>query len=211
MVKTQFNTTIKTIRSDNGTEFYLRDFFHINGILHQLSCVDTPQQNAIVERKHQHILNVVRALLFQSKVPLCYWGDYVLTVVYLLNRVPSKSLGNKSPYELLFNSPPSYSHLRCFGCLCFASTPSHNRHNFAHRARKYVFLGYHHGIKGYKVLDIDSNLVFISRDVQFYEHIFLFAGSDTTSASFLDSIVFPHYVSSSCNPDCNYWKQSILC
>ena len=73
MVKTQFNTTIKTIRSDNGTEFYLRDFFHINGILHQLSCVDT-QQNAIVERKHQHILNVVRALLFQSKVPLCYWG-----------------------------------------------------------------------------------------------------------------------------------------
>ena len=52
MIKTQFNTTIKNIRRDNGTEFYLRDFFHINGILHQLSCVDTPQQNAIVERKH---------------------------------------------------------------------------------------------------------------------------------------------------------------
>ena len=42
MVKTQFNKSIKTIRSDNGTEFYLKDFFHSNGILHQLSCVDTP-------------------------------------------------------------------------------------------------------------------------------------------------------------------------
>ena len=70
MVKTQFNRTIKTIRSDNGTKFYLKDFFHSNGILQQLSYVDTPQQNAIVERKHQHILNVARALKFQSKVPL---------------------------------------------------------------------------------------------------------------------------------------------
>ena len=66
MVKTQFNRTIKTIRSDNGTEFYLKNFFHSNGILHQQSYVDTPQQNAIVERKYQHIINVARAFRFQS-------------------------------------------------------------------------------------------------------------------------------------------------
>ena len=50
MVKTQFDSWIKTIRSDNGIEFLQKDFFQSNGILHQLSCVDTPQQNAIVER-----------------------------------------------------------------------------------------------------------------------------------------------------------------
>lgn len=55
-VSNHFNTQIKTIRSNNGTEFVnqsLTDFFQTNGILHQTSCPYTPQQNARVERKHR--------------------------------------------------------------------------------------------------------------------------------------------------------------
>jgi len=62
-IHTQFEITIKVIKSDNETEFFMTNFFINKGIKHQSSCVNTPQQNSIVERKHGHLLNVARALM----------------------------------------------------------------------------------------------------------------------------------------------------
>ena len=71
MIERQFDAKVKVVHSDNGTEFNgMRDFFATNGILFQSSCVDTPQQNGRVERKHRHILNVARTLRFQANLPL---------------------------------------------------------------------------------------------------------------------------------------------
>jgi len=70
--KTQFHTQVQVIRLDNGQEFgdhHAITFYAKEGILHQTSCVNTLQQNGIVERKHKHLLEVARALMFQSKVP----------------------------------------------------------------------------------------------------------------------------------------------
>jgi hypothetical protein len=61
-----------------------------------MSCVETPQQNGRVERKHQHILNVGRALLYQSKLPHSVWSYAIHHVVFLINRVPTPLLQNQS-------------------------------------------------------------------------------------------------------------------
>jgi len=71
-IQTQFETTIKVIISDNETEFFMTNFFINKRIIHQISCVDTPQQNSIVERKHGRLLNVARALMIQSYLPKIY-------------------------------------------------------------------------------------------------------------------------------------------
>lgn len=53
MVERQFEKRVKMVRSDNGTKFIcLKSCFPKEGIIHQTSCVATPQQNGCVERKH---------------------------------------------------------------------------------------------------------------------------------------------------------------
>ena len=75
MAEKQFSKEVKIVRSDNGTEFMcMSRFFRENGIIHQTSCVATPQQNGRVERKHRHILYIARALLFESNLPVKFWG-----------------------------------------------------------------------------------------------------------------------------------------
>ena len=123
LVKTQFNANIKIVRSDNGTEFLVKDlhnFFLDKGIIHQRSCIGTLQQNGMVERKHRHLLEVARGLRFQANLPIKFWGECVLTAAYLLNKLPGDALNGKTPHEMLFGIAPDLSRLKVFGCLCFA-------------------------------------------------------------------------------------------
>ena len=112
MVHTQFGLKIKAVRTDNAKEFDMFDFFNSHGIIYQLSCIYNPQQNSIVERKHQHLLSIARALQIQSQLPIKFWGDCVLHVAYLINRLPSPLLHDKTPFELLFHKLPDYSLLK---------------------------------------------------------------------------------------------------
>ena len=148
MVTTQFDTKIKIFRSDNAKELAFLDFFASTGTLHQYSCVESPQQNSVVEKKLQHLLNVARALFFQSRVPLTFWSECILTVAYIINRTPTSLLKDKSPFAVLYDKEVDYSVLRVFGCLAFASSLAAHRTKFQPHARMSVFLGYPPGVKG---------------------------------------------------------------
>ncbi|KAF7112856.1 hypothetical protein RHSIM_RhsimUnG0185000 [Rhododendron simsii] len=191
MVKTQFQGKITHVfsgdgdlflpqiqqdRFDNGSEFLsnkMQHFFSENGVIHQRSCVSTPQQNGVVERKHRHLLEVARALRFQANLPLSFWGECILTATYLINKTPTLLLQNRSPHEVLFCKQPSYSTLRVFGCLVFAHN-ANIKHKFDQRAKPGIFVGYPYAQKGYRIYDIKSKTIYVSRDVVFHETIFPF-------------------------------------
>ncbi|GJV94281.1 retrovirus-related pol polyprotein from transposon TNT 1-94 [Tanacetum coccineum] len=67
------NATVRNVRTNNETEFVnqtLCDFYENVSVSHQTSIARTPQQNDIVERRNQTLVEVARTMLIFSKALL---------------------------------------------------------------------------------------------------------------------------------------------
>lgn len=170
--QTQFSCSIKIIRSDNGPEFFMHSYYASLGIVHQWSCVEIPQQKSIVEIKYRHLLNVTRSFLFHAHLPTNFWSYALCHATYIINRLCSPTIRNHTPFELLSNTPPSYTNLKTFGCLGYASTLNRNMDKLDPRASKSLFLSFTMGIKGYLLFYLGKRATFTSRNCVFHEHIF---------------------------------------
>ncbi|KAG8480651.1 hypothetical protein CXB51_025243 [Gossypium anomalum] len=117
-VEVQFGCKIKVIQTDWGRKF--RSFpkvLYQLGIYHRLSCPHTSEQNGLVERKHRHLVDTGLTLLAQANMPMYFWAHAFISAVYLINRLPTSVLTGRSPYEVLYQTMPSYTHLKVFGFL----------------------------------------------------------------------------------------------
>lgn len=172
-VQNQFNSSIKTLRSDNAKEYFSTDFssyLKTHGIVHESSCVYTSQQNGVAERKNRHLLDVARTLMFQSHVPKRFWGDAILTAAYLINRMPTPVLHGKSPFSILFPKGTPFSLApRIFGCVAYVHDHRPQLTKLDPRAIRCVFLGYSRVQKGYRCYSPSLHRYFTSADVTFHE------------------------------------------
>ena len=128
MIKTQYYIVVCAIHSDNGRE-YISDDFHSQlnqkGILQQLTCPHTLEQNDVAKRKNRHIMSIVRCLLCGMHVLKSYWHMAVLTAVQLMNRTPSRVLHGIAPLQLLKPNYTLFSILsHVFGCTSFVQDRS---------------------------------------------------------------------------------------
>jgi len=163
---------LKGTRTDRGGEFNsaaVVTFCSERGIKHSTTAPYTPQQNGVVERRNQIVVEMARCLLKTMNVPARFSGEAVLTAVYVLNRSSTKSLNEQTPYEAWFGKKPGVRHLRTFGCKAYAKRVGPGVNKLADRTTPGVFLGYERGTKGYRVYDPVNDRVIVSRDVLFDE------------------------------------------
>jgi hypothetical protein len=151
-----------------------------------MSCPYTSLQNGKAERIIRTINNVIRMLLIQASLSGRYWAEGLHTVMYLLNRLPTKTTNAAYPHVALFGSALSYEHLHVFGCACYPNIAATAPHKLTPWSTRCVFLGYSTDHKGYRCLDLFTNRLIVSHHVVFDEDNFPLAVSpNLTDLDFL--------------------------
>ncbi|MCP4490581.1 MAG: DDE-type integrase/transposase/recombinase, partial [Gammaproteobacteria bacterium] len=164
---------LKVLRTDNGGEYTSREmqeFLKNEGIKHHLTVPKTPEQYGVAERLNRTLVEMVRAMLGDSKMQKKFWAEALSTAVYLKNRSPSAAVDKKTPFEAYYGHKPGVKHLKAFGCAAYAHVPKDERKKLDSKANKCWFLGYASSSKGYRLFDIKRGKVVVSRDVVFNEN-----------------------------------------
>lgn len=178
-VETFHSRKIKKLVSDGGGEYVNQPFSNwlsSRGISHQVTAPYTPEQNAVSERGNTITVERARCLRLTAGMPSNLWGEAVNTAIYLENRLPSKSVGFTTPYELWHGRHSLYDHIRTFGCAAFLHLPKHKRDGkFGPTAQRCVLLGFCEGTRNYWVVEPVSMKVSVSHNVSFDESSFPFA------------------------------------
>lgn len=172
LVEKNSENRIKVFRSDRGGEFLSKNFISYceeAGILRHFTAPYSPQQNGVVERRNRTVVAMTRSMLKEKQLPSTLWGEVVRHSVYLLNRVPTRALSGKTPYEAWKNKKPNLEHLRVFGCVAYMKIPSVHTKKLDDRSKAVVHLGREPGTKAYRLYDPENGTVHVSRDVYFEE------------------------------------------
>jgi hypothetical protein len=166
----RFDCRIQVLRTDGGGEYVNVDLFCAkNGIARQRTEADNPASNGKAERMHRTILNMARCMIFNSRLPMHFWGDAVQYAAYVLNRSPCKSNPQrKSPIEMLEGKPPNLTHVVTFGSPCMVYRKP-GKNSLKKRSQRAVILGISEEVKGYRVYLMDDKKVVVTQHVKYIE------------------------------------------
>ena len=163
---------MKAIRTDNGGEYTsakFEDYLRSEGIRHERTVPKTPEQNGVAEQMNRTLVETVRSMLTDTKLPHKFWPEALSTAAYLRNRSPTKAIEKMTPYEEWTAKKPTVSRLRVFGCDDYTHVPRDERGKLDPKAKKCIFVGYGEETKGYRLYDPVRGKIIFSRDVLFNE------------------------------------------
>ncbi|KAL0560868.1 hypothetical protein IC582_001283 [Cucumis melo] len=157
-VENESGFKIQIVRSDNGKEYVSAEFDKFcedSGIKHQLIASYTHQQNGVSERRNRYIMEMTRCMLHEKSLPKKFWAEAANTAVFLQNRLPTKAVKEKTPFEAWYGYKPS-------GCFCFTHVPQRKRDKLDRRALLGVFIGYSSISKAYKIFQPQTGKIVVT-------------------------------------------------
>nr|GFB41104.1 zinc finger, CCHC-type [Tanacetum cinerariifolium] len=128
-----------------------------------------PQQNRVVERRNRTVLSTTRSMMKAMKLPLTFWAEAVRHAIYILNRVPTRAMEDKTPYEAIYNRKPNLENLRIFRCTAYAKITIPYLKKLDDRSIPLIYLGVEEGSKACRLYDPLAKTKHVSRDVKFME------------------------------------------
>ncbi|CAI7855337.1 unnamed protein product [Closterium sp. NIES-54] len=175
-VEMECGRKLKAVCSDRGGEFLgdaVKAWKAEFGIKTQLSVADTPQQNGVVERWHRTMAEGIRTLLVDSGLPACLWGEALMWVVWVKNRVTHSALpASITPMEAWSGQKPHVGMARIWGCMGSVMLHGHEKGGkLDARAVMCVCVGVDMESKSWRMLDPSLMRICIARDVDFLENV----------------------------------------
>ncbi|KAI4347636.1 hypothetical protein L6164_008430 [Bauhinia variegata] len=120
----------------------------------------------------------VRCLLSEAKLPGSFWGEALYTAAHVINLSPAIALQSDVPDRVWYGKDVFYDHLHVFSCKAFVHVPKDERSKLDAKTRQCVFIGYGHddfshrfydpvekSVSGLVDLDPTPTLVSVTLDV----------------------------------------------
>jgi len=123
-------------------------FLQDNEIVAQYTMPGSPDQNGVSERRNRTLMDMVRSMRSNSKLPKSLWTEALKTEVYILNRVPTKAVP-RTPFELFKGWKSSLRHIRVWGCPSEVRVYNPQVKKLYPRTISWYFVEYAENSKGY--------------------------------------------------------------
>ena len=151
------------------------DYYKTHGAVHEVSAPYSSAQNGLAERAIRTTIEDVRTLLHDSGLGHSYWAEAASYSIHTRNLIPSRRHPTKIPLESLTGKRQAVDHLRVFGSSVWAKIPTVHGLQVTGGSKldpqsvACRFLGYAAGSGNYRVQDVTTRRVFVSRDIIFEE------------------------------------------
>ena len=94
------------------------------------------------------------------------------TTIYILNRCPTKAVYGETPIEAWSRTKSEVSNFKIFGSMFYAHIPKEKRYKLDKKSERCIYLGYDDETKAYRLYNLETHNLMISRDVIFNEKAF---------------------------------------